>query len=53
MMQDKKFVEETYQNQLTNKMLLWIENQVSPIDKSITAEEFNKLNEEHKHHHQE
>ena len=53
MMQDKKFVEETYQNQLTNKMLLWIENQVSPIDKSITAEEFNKLNEEHKHHHHE
>jgi trigger factor len=51
MMQDKKFVEETYQNQLTNKMLQWIENQVSPVDKAITAEEFNKLNEEHRHHH--
>ncbi len=53
MMQDKKFVEETYQNQLTNKMLAWIENQVSPVDKAITAEEFNKLNEEHRHHHHE
>lgn len=53
MMQDKRFVEETYQNQLTNKMLQWIESQVKPIDKSITAEEFNKLNEEHKHHHHE
>ena len=53
MMQDKRFVEETYQNQLTNKMLQWIESQVKPVDKSITAEEFNKLNEEHKHHHHE
>ncbi len=53
MMQDKRFVEETYQNQLTNKMLQWIESHVNPLDKSITAEEFNKLNEEHKHHHHE
>jgi trigger factor len=53
MMQDKRFVEETYQNQLTNKMLQWIESQVNPVDKSITVEEFNKLNEEHKHHHHE
>jgi trigger factor len=53
MMHDKRFVEETYQNQLTNKMLQWIENQVKPIDKAITAEEFRKLNEEHQHHHHE
>jgi trigger factor len=53
MMQDKRFVEETYQNQLTNKMLQWIVSQVNPVDKAITAEEFNKLNEEHKHHHHE
>ena len=53
MMQDKRFVEETYQNQITNKMLQWIESQVKPVDKSITPEEFNKLNEEHKHHHHE
>ena len=53
MMHDKRFVEETYQNQLTNKMLQWIENQVKPIDKSITAEEFRELNEEHQHHHHE
>ena len=53
MMQDRRFVEETYQNQRTNKMLQWIETQVNPVDKAITAEEFNKLNEEHRHHHHE
>jgi trigger factor len=53
MMQDKRFVEETYQNLRTNKMLQWIETQVKPLDKDITAEEFNKLNEEHQHHHHE
>jgi len=53
MMQDRRFVEETYQNQRTNKMLQWIETQVKPVDKDITAEAFNKLNEEHQHHHHE
>jgi trigger factor len=53
MMQDRRFVEETYQNQRTNKMLQWIETQINPVDKAITAEEFNKLNAEHKHHHDE
>lgn len=53
MMQDRRFVEETYQNQRTNKMLQWIETQVKPVDKAISAEEFNKLNEEHRHHHHE
>jgi trigger factor len=51
MMQDRRFVEETYQNQRTNKMLQWLETQVKPVDKDITAEAFNKLNEEHQHHH--
>jgi trigger factor len=49
----RRFVEETYQNQRTNKMLQWIETQVKPVDQNITAEEFNKLNEEHQHHHHE
>ena len=53
MMQDRRFVEETYQNQRTNKMLQWIETQVKPVDKDITAEAFHKLNEEHQHHHHE
>jgi trigger factor len=53
MMQDRRFVEETYQNQRTNKMLHWVETQVKPVDQPITAEAFNKLNEEHKHHHHE
>jgi trigger factor len=51
MMQDRRFVEETYQNQRTNKMLQWIETQVNPVDKDITAADFNKLNAEHQHHH--
>jgi len=53
MMKDRRFVEETYQNQRTNKMLAWIETQVKPTDKAITAEAFNKLNKEHQHHHHE
>jgi trigger factor len=53
MMQDRRFVEETYQNQRTNKMLHWVETQVTPVEKAITPEDFNKLNEEHRHHHHE
>jgi trigger factor len=53
MMQDRRFVEETYQNQRTNKMLHWVETQVKPVVKDITPEDFNKLNEEHRHHHHE
>jgi trigger factor len=53
MMQDRRFVEETFQNQRTNKMLQWVESQVRPVDKAISPEEFNKLNEEHQHHHHE
>jgi trigger factor len=53
MMQDRKFVEETYQNLRTNKMLEWVETQVKPVEQAITAEDFNKLNEEHRHHHHE
>jgi trigger factor len=53
MMQDRRFVEETYQNQRTNKMLHWVETQVKPVDQDISADAFNKLNEEHKHHHHE
>jgi trigger factor len=53
MMQDRRFVEETYQNQRTNKMLQWVESQVKPVDQDITPEAFNKLNEEHQHHHHE
>ncbi len=53
MMQDRRFVEETYQNQRTNKMLHWVETQVNPVEKAITPEDFNKLNEEHRHHHHE
>ncbi len=53
MMKDRRFVEETYQNQRTNKMLQWIETQVTPADQQITPEAFNALNEQHQHQHHE
>jgi len=53
MMEDRKFVEETYQNQRTNKMLQWLETKVNPVDKDITPEAFNELNKEHQHQHHE
>lgn len=51
MMQDRRFVDETYQRLKTDKMLVWLESQVKPVDKEITVEEFNKLQEEHQHQH--
>jgi trigger factor len=53
MMQDRRFVDETYQRLKTDKMLVWLESQVKPVDKEISIAEFNKLQEEHQHHHPE
>ena len=51
MMQDKKFVEETVHRLQTDKVFDWAETQVKPTEKSITVEEFNKMQQEHQHHH--
>ncbi|MFI5125002.1 MAG: trigger factor [Chitinophagales bacterium] len=51
MMQDRRFVDETYQRLKTDKMLVWLESQVKPADQEISAEEFNKLQQEHQHLH--
>ncbi|HVY73305.1 MAG TPA: trigger factor [Puia sp.] len=51
MMQDRRFVDETYQRLKTDKMLNWLEQQVKPVEREISVEEFNKLQEEHHHHH--
>ncbi|MFI5193535.1 MAG: hypothetical protein ACHQD7_05745, partial [Chitinophagales bacterium] len=49
MMLDRQFVDETYQRLKTDKMLTWLESRVSAVDKEISAEEFNKLQQEHQH----
>jgi len=51
MMQDRRFVDETYQRLKTDKMMGWLETQVKPVDQVIAIEEFNKLQEEHQHTH--
>ena len=51
MMQDRRFVDETYQRLKTDKMMGWLESQVKPVDQAISVEEFNKLQEEHQHTH--
>jgi trigger factor len=49
MMQDKKFVEESYQRISTEKMFITLETQVTGTEEKISAEEFaGKL---HHHHH--
>ncbi len=53
MMQDKRFVDETYQHLKTDKMMTWLESRVNPVDKEISAEEFSKLQAGHQHHHAE
>ncbi|HUR65608.1 MAG TPA: trigger factor [Chitinophagaceae bacterium] len=51
MMKDKKFVEDAYNRIQTQKIFEWSAGQVKPIDKTISAEEFTKMVEEHQHHH--
>jgi trigger factor len=49
MMQDKKFVEDTYHRLQSEKALEWAAQQVTPVEKVITAEEFHHLQHEHQH----
>ena len=51
MMQDRRFVDETYQKLKTDKMFSWVETQISPVEKTISAEEFNAMQAEHQHSH--
>ncbi len=51
MMQDRKFVEETVHRIQTEKVFEWSEGQVKPAEKIISAADFNKMQEEHQHHH--
>jgi len=51
MMQDRRFVDETYQRLKTDKMMNWLESRVKPVDQAISVDDFNKLQEEHQHTH--
>jgi trigger factor len=49
MMKDRKYLEDAYNRIQTQKIFEWAETQLKPVDKEISAEEFTKLVEEHKH----
>ncbi|MBI5857638.1 MAG: trigger factor [Sphingobacteriales bacterium] len=51
MMKDRKYVEDSYNRIQTQKIFDWAETKVKPTDKSISAEDFTKMVEEHQHHH--
>jgi len=51
LMQDEKFIDQTYREMVTQKLFEWAETKVDLKEEEITAEEFAKL--PHKHHHHE
>ena len=50
MMQDRKYVEESYGRLQTEKVFDWAEKQIKPVSTSISAEDFTKMVSEHHHH---
>ncbi len=51
MMQDRKFIEDSYHRIRTDKVFEWADSQVQKEEKSISVEDFTKMLEEHQHHH--
>lgn len=51
LLQDEKYVDQTYRELITQKLFDWAETKVKVKEEEITAEEFVKL--PHKHHHHE
>ncbi|MET6998518.1 trigger factor [Chitinophaga defluvii] len=51
LLQDEKFVDQTYREMVTQKLFDWAETQVNVKEEDITAEQF--VNLPHKHHHHE
>ncbi len=51
MTQDKRFVEDAVHRIQTNKVLDWAETQTKPEEKEISREDFEKMQNEHQHHH--
>jgi trigger factor len=53
MMQDRKFVEDSYHRIQTDKIFVWAESKVNPVEQVISVDDFLKMQEEHRHHHHE
>ncbi len=51
MMKDKKFVEDSYNRVQVDKIFMWAETQVHPVEVTISEEDFTKMLQEHKHEH--
>lgn len=51
MMQDRKFIDDSYNRLMTEKIFDWAESQVGKEEKQVTAEEFGKELQAHQHHH--
>lgn len=49
MMKDEKQVDSAYRKLITEKVFHWLENQVTPTEKEISAEEFTKMQHHHSH----
>lgn len=50
LLQDEKFVDQTYREMVTQKLFDWVENKVNVKEEEITGEEFAKLPNKHHHH---
>jgi trigger factor len=50
LLQDEKFVDQTYREMVTQKLFDWAEQKVNVKQEEITAEEFAKLPNKHHHH---
>lgn len=53
MMQDKKFVEDTYMRIQTDKVFEWAESQAKTVEKPVSLEDFTKMVQKHQHEHHE
>ncbi len=51
LLQDKQQVESAYRRILSQKVFESVETKVTPTEKPISRDEFQKLQEEHQHHH--
>ena len=51
MMQDRKFVEDSFHRIQTDKVFAWAEGKANPVEQPISVEEFTRMQEEHRHHH--
>ncbi|MEN9498114.1 MAG: hypothetical protein RL750_1013 [Bacteroidota bacterium] len=51
MMKDRKFVEDAFHRIQSQKVMEWGATQVKPSDKTMEAEQFTKMVEEHQHQH--